>query len=86
MESSQKSIIGQGTVNRAGQGRAGQTQALVERAQGASPGPESPDCPGSACSLVQQKEQEQPLRPFKGAFTLGVRDSSVESPNTMLVI
>jgi hypothetical protein len=59
MESTQKSIIGQGTVNRAGQGRAGagQTQALVERAQGASPGPESPDCPGSACSLVQQKDE-----------------------------
>jgi hypothetical protein len=60
MESAQKSIIGQGTVNRAGQGRA--NPGSCRASPGASPGPESPDCPGSACSLVQQKKcMEAPL-------------------------
>jgi len=55
MESSQKSIIGQGTVNRAGQGSP--NPGSCRASPGASPGPESPDCPGSACSLVQQKDE-----------------------------
>jgi len=82
MESSQKSIIGQGTVNRAGQGRAEQTQALVERAQGLV----QVQRVQTALALPvlwynkRMKRQEQPWRSFKGAFILGIRESNVESP------
>ncbi len=41
--------------------------------------------------LVQEENNNNKIKLWvyplsKGAFTLGVRDSSVESPNTMLVI
>jgi len=86
MESSQKSIIGQGTVNRAGQAKprllSSEPRGLVQVQRSRLPW---------LClffgTTKRMKRQEQLWRSFKGAFTLGIRDFSVESPNnTMLVI
>ncbi len=37
-------------------------------------------------SQVRLKDQKEWPEDLKGAFTLGVRDSRVDSPNTMLAI
>jgi len=81
MESSQKSIIGQGTVNRAGQGQ-GKPRLLSSEPRGLV----QVQRVQTALALPvlwynkRMKRQEQPWRPFKGAFILGIRESSVESP------